>query len=387
MSDIVAAVSEKMAGTPSELVVRSAQARAQAQGVSVDEVLASWAGEGGLTTSPQPAPVTESVPEPAETPLAVATQAPEVEPAQPTGSTVSVPPVQTATLAAVEPEEIEPGAISDRLRASARTGAIAGAGLGLFGVVLSSPLLLTRLTTIGDPAGPGIEVTPLAASLTVGVASAFFGGVIAVVARAMGGFVSPRHALRGGPAGSAVLGALLGFVFGVIGMGILTAVNDQGLNGTALLSVRSTVMALVLGGSGFGAMIGIVTQAFGQPKALGDLEESSEEVRLRIANALFIPIVAALVILVVVIPLGTILIRYRSFASVIAIAVSALILAFASLMASRPNMAVTRGEVLTAIAGVGIVVALLALIAAQLAEPHEAEGAEEGEASAIIRLV
>ncbi len=387
MSDIVAAVSEKMAGTPSELVVRSAQARAQAQGVSVDEVLASWAGEGGLTTSPQPAPVTESVPEPAETPLAVATQAPEVEPAQPTGSTVSVPPVQTATLAAVEPEEIEPGAISDRLRASARTGAIAGAGLGLFGVVLSSPLLLTRLTTIGDPAGPGIEVTPLAASLTVGVASAFFGGVIAVVARAMGGFVSPRHALRGGPAGSAVLGALLGFVFGVIGMGILTAVNDQGLNGTALLSVRSTVMALVLGGSGFGAMIGIVTQAFGQPKALGDLEESSEEVRLRIANALFIPIVAALVILVVVIPLGTILIRYRSFASVIAIAVSALILAFASLMASRPNMAVTRGEVLTAIAGVGIVVALLALIAAQLAEPHEPEGAEEGEASAIIRLV
>ena len=387
MSDIVAAVSEKMAGTPSELVVRSAQARAQAQGVSVDEVLASWAGEGGLTTSPQPAPVTESVPEPAETPLAVATQAPEVEPAQPTGSTVSVPPVQTATLAAVEPEEIEPGAISDRLRASARTGAIAGAGLGLFGVVLSSPLLLTRLTTIGDPAGPGIEVTPLAASLTVGVASAFFGGVIAVVARAMGGFVSPRHALRGGPAGSAVLGALLGFVFGVIGMGILTAVNDQGLNGTALLSVRSTVLALVLGGAGFGAMIGIVTQAFGQPKALGDLEESSEEVRLRIANALFIPIVAALVILVVVIPLGTILIRYRSFASVIAIAVSALILAFASLMASRPNMAVTRGEVLTAIAGVGIVVALLALIAAQLAEPHEPEGAEEGEASAIIRLV
>ncbi len=383
MSDLVSAVSEKMAGTPSELIIRSAQARAQAQGVSVDEVLASWAGEGGLSSPP---PVDESVPESADTAITTTPQPPVVEAVQ--ASVAESPLVQTAAPpVADEPEAIEPGAIADRLRAAARSGAVVGAALGLFGVVLSSPLLLARLATIGDPAGPAIEVTPLAASVTAGVASALFGAVIAVIARALGGFSSPSHALRGRPAGSAVLGGLLGFVLGVVGMGILTAVNEQGLDGTALLSVRSTVSAFVLGGAGFGAIIGLATQAFGQPRALGDFEESSEAVRLRISNALFIPIAAAMVILLVVIPLGSVLVRYRSFAPVIAIVVAGLVLAFASLMASRPNLAVTRGEVLTAIAGVGIVVALLALIAAQLAEPNEGEASEEGEASAIVQFV
>lgn len=387
MSDVVAAVSEKMAGTPSELIIRSAQARAQAQGVSVDEVLSSWAGEGGLSSSPPSSPVDEPLSESVDTEAASASEPREAEEAVPTAVAES-PAIQVATLAvANEPEEVEPGALADRMRAAARSGAIVGSALGLFGVVLSSPLLLSRLSTIGDPAGPAIEVTPLAASVTAGVASALFGSLIAVIVRALGGFSSPSHALRGRPAGSAVLGGLLGFVLGVVGMGILTAVNEQGLDGTALLSVRSTVLALILGGAGFGAMIGLATQAFGQPRALGDFEEASEAVRLRISNALFIPIVAATVILVVVVPLGSILVRYRSFASVIAIFVAALILAFASLMASRPNLAVTRGEVLTAIAGVGIVVTLLALIAAQLAEPHEGEASEEGEASSIVRLL
>jgi MFS family permease len=376
MSDLVAAVSSKLSGAPEELIVRSAQARAQAQGVSVDEVLAAWAGDGGLAAAapagapvadePTPdAPVTEvaPVPSPVEAAPAAAAAPPEV------------PVVAAATAVAVmEPaREIEPGTMGERLRTAAKVGAPLGALLGLFAAVISAPLVVSRVSTVGDPAGPAIEVTPLAAALTLGVASAVFGAVIAVLARSIGGFVSAGHAMRGRAFGTGVLGALVGFVLGVTGMGILASLNAEGLDGTALLSVRSTVIGLILGGGVFGSITAVATQALGQPQHLADEEEASEVVRRRISNALFIPLVVALFIVAFVIPVGTILVRYASFAPWIAILVAGLILTFSSLMASRPNLRVTRGEVLTAVAGVGIVVVLLALIAAQLGGGHGEE--------------
>ncbi|MCY3562900.1 MAG: HpaF protein, partial [bacterium] len=48
----------QVVGAPAELVQRSAEARAAADGVSVDEVLQAWAG-GGSAPAPSPAQASE----------------------------------------------------------------------------------------------------------------------------------------------------------------------------------------------------------------------------------------------------------------------------------------------------------------------------------------
>jgi hypothetical protein len=389
MSDLVAAVAAKLAGAPEELVVRSAQARARAQGVTVDEVLAAWAGEGALEAAPAaaeaPAPAPEEAPAPAAEPVPEpAAVAPEPV-AAPTPEPAAVPSAVAVAAAPVEePEIVEPGDLMDRIKVSARMGAVLGGVFGLLAVAISAPVVLNRLATVGDPAGPAVEVTRLAGVLTAGVASAVFGAVIALLVRAGGAFRSAGFALRGRALATGIGGAMVGFVLGVIGMGILGALNEEGLDGTVLLSARSTIVAIVLGGIVFGAITAAAAQAIGQPRALADQEEASETVRRRISNAVFIPVLVALVIVLFVVPLGVVLVEYASFAPLIAILVSALILTFSSLMASRPNLRVTRGEVLTAIAGVGVVVLLLALIAAQLGGGGHGEEDDHGEAEALV---
>ena len=59
MSDLVNKVAELL-NAPVDLVQRSAEARAQASGVSVDDVLNSWAGGESVAASSAPAPKEEA---------------------------------------------------------------------------------------------------------------------------------------------------------------------------------------------------------------------------------------------------------------------------------------------------------------------------------------
>ena len=59
MSDLVNKVAELL-NAPVDLVQRSAEARAQASGISVDDVLNSWAGGESVATSAAPAPEKET---------------------------------------------------------------------------------------------------------------------------------------------------------------------------------------------------------------------------------------------------------------------------------------------------------------------------------------
>lgn len=77
MSDLLAAAAAAL-GTPEAIVQRSAQARAEATGSSVDEILAAWAGG---EAAPAPSPPVEAPP-PAE-PAATAEPEPAAPPAPP----------------------------------------------------------------------------------------------------------------------------------------------------------------------------------------------------------------------------------------------------------------------------------------------------------------
>lgn len=390
MSDSrVAAIGEILGGAPDHLVERSAEARAAAQGITVDEVLSAWSGGAVLAPAARP---------PASDPVVAETEAPAAPasaPADPTPPQVPQPalaPVAVAVVEVVEDEEeiepVDPAPLADRVRLGAKVGAGFGAVLGLVSFAAMAPLMLTRLsqtTAAGAPAG---EVTWTYVAATA-VVWAVAGAIINVASRGMGRFRSPAFDTETGWVGSVFSGGFLGLVVGAAFGGVLYATGEASLSGTQLLAVSPlSIMWTWLGWTALGALIGGLGQAMAQPAALAGTEaEEARVVRKRLTEGLAIPVLATLVIVVIVVSFGSLLLRYAAFAPLIAILVSIGTIGFAALMSSRPNLRVTKAEFLVAAAGVGVVLTMLALIAAAVSGEGDEGGAGEPAGHALEYVV
>lgn len=369
----LSAIGQLLGGAPDHLVERSAAARAAASGMDAEAVLTAWSG-GEALAAPPPSVAAEEAPSPAE-------PAPASEPA---AAPVSAPPVAAPAAAVIEeeeePEEVaEPVPWRQRVRLGARTGALLGSVLGLAALVASAPLVLGRLTQVTESGGAAVEVT-WTTVLAVGGLWAVLGGVTASAARGAGRFLSPAYDTDDSPLGSAAIGSLTGLVLGVAQGGTWYALAEASLSGTKLLSVSPlSVITLLASWAACGAAVGATAQFFSQPRGLrGAAAEDAQTVRRRLSDSLTIPLVSGAVILIFVVPLGMLLVRFPSFAPWVAILVSVGILTFAGMMASRPNLRVTRNEVLVAAAGVGVVLLMITLIAAAVTGDAPAEhGPEE----------
>ena len=117
MSEFLDAAAQ-VVGAPAELVLRSAEARAQADGVSVDEVLAAWAGDSPMPSAPSatasPAPATPAVsesPPPPAAPSAPPELSEDLSPAVPATPVVAAPAVAPTvpTVAATGPPPVLTG--------------------------------------------------------------------------------------------------------------------------------------------------------------------------------------------------------------------------------------------------------------------------------------
>lgn len=286
-----------------------------------------------------------------------------------------------------ETESIDPAPLADRVRLGARVGAAFGAVLGLVALAAMAPLMLTRLsqtTAGGDPAG---EVTWTYVAAT-GVVWAVVGAIINVASRGMGRFRSRAYDTETRWVGSMFSGGFLGLVVGAAFGGVLYATSEASLSGTRLLAVSPlSILSTLLVWTVLGALIGGIGQAVAQPSALSGSEaEEAREVRKRITDGLAMPVLATLVIAVIVVSFGSLLLRYAEFASIIAILVSIGTIGFAALMSSRPNLRVTKGEFLVAAAGVGVVLTMLALIAAAVSGEGD-DGAGESGGHALEHVV
>lgn len=380
MSDSrVTAIGEILGGAPDHLVERSAEARAAAQGITVDEVLSAWSG--GAVLAP-------AAPPPASDPVGAVTEAPPAPvpaPADPIPHEVPQPalaPVAVAVVEVVEDEEeiepVDPAPLADRVRLGAKVGAGFGAVLGLVSFAAMAPLMLTRLsqtTAAGAPAGE-VTWTYVAATAVVWTVA---GAIINVASRGMGRFRSPAFDTETGWVGSVFSGGFLGLVVGAAFGGVLFATGEASLSGTQLLAVSPlSIMWTWLGWTVLGALIGGLGQAMAQPAALAGTEaEEARAVRKRLTDGLAMPVLATLVIAVIVVAFGSLLLRYSGFAPLIAILVSVGTIGFAALMSSRPNLRVTKAEFLVAAAGVGVVLTMLALIAAAVSGEGDEGGAGE----------
>lgn len=380
-------------GVPPELVERSAAARAAANGTSIDDILAAWAGDAPAPAAPAPAEAEpEAEPEVAESEAAE----PEAEPA-------AVAVIEEPTPAVAEPafeyepepeEELEPVPIGARVKTAVRIGAWTGAALGVIGFLVASAFWAPNATAPPE-SGPVVQIGPTSVIIGTALVSIVFGAVVAGISRAATAWTNPAMQLSGSKAGTAWLGAAIGLVLGIgagamlNGFGTAVEGSDPSL---IQLPVLTTLFVMVIGGAILGALTALVPQLLGVPVAVDESDsEEVETVKNRLGNALSIPIAGVLILALLVLPFGFTLIESNHLApgiggAVVAIITAAGILGFAALAGSRPQMRISFGDLMVAVIGIGVV---LIIIIAVLFATGDEESAEEpsGEEAAVVLVV
>lgn len=378
------------------MVQRSAAARAEVDGTSMDDVLAAWAGDAPPpepTAAPEPEAGTGE-PEPAPAPEA---EAPAQE--EPAAAAVSVPEMPAAAEPspemAIEPEpELEPVPLGTRVRTAVRIGAWTGAALGVIGFLVASAFWASDAATL-EGTGPVVQTSPTGLVIGTALVSIVFGAVVAAMSRSATGWTNPAMQLAGSKAGTAWLGAAIGLVLGVVAGAVL-----QGF-GTAIegsdpplvqLPVLATLLVMVIGGAILGALTAMVPQLLGVPVAVDEAHtEEVKTVKGRLGNALSIPLAGVLILALLVIPFGLTLIESNHLApgvggAVVAMVTAAGILGFSALAGSRPEMRISFGDLMVALIGIGVVlIIIISVLFATSNEDHPDEGPTEE--AAIVQMI
>lgn len=377
---------------PEGLIERSAAARATANGTTVDEVLAAWAG-GAPAAPPTPTPAAEpeavAEPEaPAETPTEPAPSPAEPEPA---------PQVIVEPAPSYEPEPappLEPVPVGRRIRTATRVGAWTGAALGLIGFLVATTWWSGGASVIGEgPFTPVIQATSSAVIIGSAIVSLLFGAIVAALSRASATWTNPGMQLSNSAASTGWLGALIGLVLGVIAGAVLTGFGTaiEGSEGMVQLPVLPTMAVMLIGGALLGGLTAAATQAVAVPVAVAGEDEEIAEVKGRLGGALRIPILGLLLLGLLVLPFAYALLESDHLASgaapLIAVLTAGGILGFAALAGSRPNVNVRFGDVMVAVIGIAtVIIVIFAVLIAGSSEEEAAEG-EGGEEAAVVMVI
>lgn len=385
MSDLLTAAAAAL-DTPEILVERSAAARAEANGTSVDDVLAAWAG-GAQVTAAAPAAASEPV---------AAEETTQVAPS-PEEAVVAVIQVPAAAPEPVvieqPPEEIEPVPMARRIRTATRVGAWTGAALGLFGFLVATTWWAADVSVTGDETySPVIQADSTAVIIAAALVSLLFGAVVAGLSRAAAGWTNPGMRLSNSPRSTAWLGAFLGLALGVIAGALLTSsfgTEIEGADGLIQLPVLPTLSIMIIGGAVLGAVTAAASQVVGVPVAIPEGDDREiETMKTRLSGAIGIPLASLLLLLLLVLPFAWTLIQSNRLAAGGAAIVATLtaigVLTFASLAGSKPNMKISFGEFMVAVVGIGVVIVIVLLT---LSVVNQAEDDDEGEAEAEAAIV
>lgn len=397
MSEFLAAAAAAM-DAPEELVLRSAEAKAQALGGTADDYLRAWGGGGA---APAPAPAAPAAPpQSAPAPPVVETPAPAVPeavtaPAEtPAAAAAAVQPEEAVVvLEEPPPPEVDPAPLRVRRRLGGRLGAITGAAMGLVTLVALTPWLAARADTLGEegPFSPSLLVAPNRAVIGLVVLFGVYGLILSLFTTAAVGWHGPGTRIVEGQGSIMVGGVLTGFVIGGATGGVATGMFGTQLAGAedVEVSVLAGLAVVVAAGSVLGWAVGQLSQVLGVPEGMAGAEgEEAGVVRFRLKSALALPVIGVGLIAVLVLPNAYIFLKFPGWAPIMGSVVAASILTFAGLSASRPGMRITKGEFLLAAAGIGVVVFILfAVLNTQGAGHGESEDDHGVEAEAIEVVV
>lgn len=393
VSDLLDAASAAL-GTPPELVRRSAAARAQANGTTVDDILAAWSG-GAPAPATQSAPAEPQPAEEAETAAAESDTA-ETEESEPAAVAVIEAPVEApppATMVEPEPEIVlEPVAMAIRVKTAVRVGAWTGAALGVVGFLAASAFWAPNAIVIPE-SGPLVQVAPGSVVLGIALVSVVFGAIVAGVSREAAAWANPAMQLSGSKAATIWIGGAIGLVLGIVagamlnGLGAVVEGSDPAL---IQLPVLASLFVMILGGAVLGGLTALIPQLIGVPVAVDQSDdEEVATVRTRLTRAISIPLAGLVLLLLLVLPFAYALIESNHLApnggAIVAIIAAGGILGFSALAGTKPQMRISLGDLMWAILGLGLV--LVIIISVLLYSGSDEAGEEPAEPEAVVQLV
>jgi hypothetical protein len=359
VSDLLEAAAAAL-GTPSALVQRAAAARAAADGASTEDILTAWSGGAPSprpTQAPQPVddPAPEAAAEPSPSPVAVLDPPPLIDPT----------PIPVILEEAVE-EDLEPVALSARVKTAVRVGAWTGAALGVIAFLVAASFWAPD-AVLGEDGRPTVLATPRGTLIGAALVSILFGALVASLSRAAASWHNPSMQLTSSRSSTGWIGAATGLVLGVAAGAVMAGLGTP-IEGSepeiVQLPVLATFAVMLIGGAILGGLTAAIPQFFGTPVAVDDTDHDEvAEVRGRIGHAVTIPLAAVLLLALLVLPFAFTLLEANHLVAnggaLIAIVTAGGILGFAALAGSKPNMRVTFGEVMVALLGIGTVVAII----------------------------
>src|SRR5210317_1278030 len=334
-------------GVPQMLVSRSAQARAEANGVDINSILASWSN--GSPAAPVATEVVEEAP--------VATEV------------VEEAPVATE----VVEEVIEPPAdLFSKVARALQYGSLFGIITGFIQAIAISTYLYDGLILESETFNLITEYKKTTYIVALTLLTTFFAVINTVNVKKLleANFIG--HGIKTSDRESIFQGTGLGLMFGSITGFFITSSIGQTIEPILpedptlfLLPVFGSFWRIVLMSTLFQALISVISILLGVPKGLELFEEEEAVIiRNRITDSAVIPLGAILVGGIIAVLISQVFINFHDYAPLFALIISAAILLFSTLMSAGPKIKITKNEVLITALGIITLTIIIASVAA-----------------------
>ena len=346
-------------GVPQELVSRSAQARAEANGVDINNILSSWSSGEVVAPSPQAGNEEPVVAETVEEEPVIA-------------ETVEEEPVVAETVVATIEEVAPPVTLFTKIIKTLQYGSLFGVVAGFIQAFIISSNLYDGLVLESETLKLIANYEQSRYILNLALTTTFFAIVNSVNIKKILDTNFEGFGIHTSDRESVFLGLGLGLIFGSSTGFLITSSIGQVIEGilpedptTYLIPVFGSFWRVVLFGIFSQSLIALTTMILGVPKGLDVYEqEQADIVRKRITGSIVVPLGAIISGGIVSVFISQVFINFHDYAVLFALIISATILLFASIMSSAPKIKITRNEVLIAGAGILTLIVIIASVAA-----------------------
>ena len=358
---------------PIDLLSRSIQARAEAAGVSSDDILNNWSGGEPILATNEKVTDTTKVEdvniEPQQDPSEVHI---EEELVKEDADSNDVAEEITSSTTIVLEEAPPPVPLSQKIFKSLKYGLGYGLIAGFIQGLVTSSYLYDGLILEAETQNLISEYNTVSFVLIISLTTAFLGALNSLNIKkflernflGFGVLTNDKESIYTGVGLGLVFGSSSGFfIVNSVGQTIVGILPEDPV--VNLISVGSAFWRIVLMSAMIQSLIAILTMILGIPKGL-DLDDLIEanKIRNRIVGSIIIPLGSIVVGGIIAVSIAQIFLNFHEYAPLFALIISAAILLFASVMSSAPKIRITRSEVIIASVGVITLIVIIASVAA-----------------------
>ena len=358
---------------PIDLLSRSIQARAEAAGVSSDDILNNWSGGEPIVVTNEKVSDTTKVEdvniEPQQDTSEVHIEEELVK--EDTDSNDVAEDITGSTTIVLE-EAPPPVPLSQKIFKSLKYGLGYGLIAGFIQGLVTSSYLYDGLILEAETQNLISEYNTVSFVLIISLTTAFLGALNSLNIKkflernflGFGVLTNDKESIYTGVGLGLVFGSSSAFfIVNSVGQTIVGILPEDPV--VNLINVGSAFWRIVLMSAIIQSLIAILTMILGIPKGL-DLDDLIEanRIRNRIVGSIIIPLGSIVVGGIIAVSIAQIFLNFHEYAPLFALIISAAILLFASVMSSAPKIRITRSEVIIASVGVITLIVIIASVAA-----------------------